>query len=62
MSNTMKAYRVHEFGGPEVIRAEQIERPAHEANEVLVKVHGAGVGPWDGWIRSGHSALPQPLP
>ena len=62
MSNTMKAYRVHEFGGPEVIRAEQIERPAPEANEVLVKVHAAGVGPWDWWIRSGHSALPQPLP
>lgn len=62
MSNTMKAYRVHEFGGPEVIRAEQIERPAPEADEVLVKVHAAGVGPWDGWIRSGHSALPQPLP
>ncbi|MBO9171794.1 NADP-dependent oxidoreductase [Rhizobium sp. L245/93] len=58
----MKAYRVHEFGGPEVIRAEQIERPAPEADEVLVKVHAAGVGPWDGWIRSGHSALPQPLP
>ena len=62
MSNTMKAYRVHEFGGPAVIRAEQIERPAPEADEVLVKVHAAGVGPWDGWIRSGHSALPQPLP
>jgi NADPH:quinone reductase-like Zn-dependent oxidoreductase len=58
----MKAYRVHEFGGPEVIRAEQIERPAPGADEVLVKVHAAGVGPWDGWIRSGHSALPQPLP
>ena len=25
-------------------------------------VHAAGVGPWDGWIRSGHSALSQPLP
>src|SRR5258708_14587590 len=62
MTNTMKAYRVHEFGGPEVIRAEDVERPAPGAGEVLVKVHAAGVGPWDGWIRSGHSALPQPLP
>ncbi|WP_244598808.1 NADP-dependent oxidoreductase [Rhizobium tubonense] len=62
MTNTMKAYRVHEFGGPEVIRAEDIDRPAPGANEVLVKVHAAGVGPWDGWIRAGHSALPQPLP
>lgn len=62
MSNTMKAYRVHEFGGPEVIRAEDIERPTPGPDEVLVKVHAAGVGPWDGWIRAGHSALPQPLP
>ena len=30
--------------------------------EVLVRVHAAGVGPWDGWIRAGRSALPQPLP
>jgi NADPH:quinone reductase-like Zn-dependent oxidoreductase len=29
---------------------------------VLVKVKAAGVGPWDGWIRAGKSALPQPLP
>jgi NADPH:quinone reductase-like Zn-dependent oxidoreductase len=29
---------------------------------VLVHVHAAGVGPWDGWIRAGKSALPQPLP
>jgi NADPH:quinone reductase-like Zn-dependent oxidoreductase len=27
-----------------------------------VDVHAAGVGPWDGWIRAGKSALPQPLP
>jgi NADPH:quinone reductase-like Zn-dependent oxidoreductase len=58
----MKAYRVHKFGGPEVIRAEDVERPTPAAGEVLVKVHAAGVGPWDGWIRAGHSALPQPLP
>jgi NADPH:quinone reductase-like Zn-dependent oxidoreductase len=62
MKAIMKAYRVHEFGGPEVIRAEEVERPAPRSGEVLVKVHAAGVGPWDGWIRSGHSALPQPLP
>jgi NADPH:quinone reductase-like Zn-dependent oxidoreductase len=28
----------------------------------LVRVHAAGVGPWDAWIRAGKSALPQPLP
>jgi NADPH:quinone reductase-like Zn-dependent oxidoreductase len=41
---------------------ETILRPIPAAGEVLVKVHAAGVGPWDAWIRAGKSALPQPLP
>lgn len=59
---TMKAYRVHAFGPPEAIIQEEVEIPAPGKDEVLIKVHAAGVGPWDGWIRSGNSALPQPLP
>ena len=56
------ACRVNRFGGPEVISFETIG-PLHPGEgEVLVRVKAAGVGPWDGWIRSGHSALPQPLP
>ncbi len=57
-----KACRVHRFGGPEVISFETISRPEPGAGEVLVRVKAAGVGPWDGWIRAGKSALPQPLP
>jgi NADPH:quinone reductase-like Zn-dependent oxidoreductase len=59
---TMQAFRVHEFGAPYVITSEQLEVPVPGPGEVLIKVNAAGVGPWDGWIRSGHSALPQPLP
>jgi NADPH:quinone reductase-like Zn-dependent oxidoreductase len=59
---TMRACRVHAFGPPQVIKEEYIERPRPGPGEVLVKVNAAGVGPWDGWIRSGNSALPQPLP
>lgn len=62
MRQTMTAYRVHAFGPPQAIVPEEIERPMPGPGEVLVKVKAAGVGPWDGWIRSGHSALPQPLP
>jgi NADPH:quinone reductase-like Zn-dependent oxidoreductase len=58
----MKAWRVHKFGPPEAMVFETIPRPSPGADEVLVKVHAAGVGPWDGWIRAGKSALPQPLP
>ena len=59
---TMKANRIHVFGGPEVILFEDVLRPTPGTGEVLVRVHAAGVGPWDAWVRAGRSALPQPLP
>ncbi|HSB94862.1 MAG TPA: NADP-dependent oxidoreductase [Spongiibacteraceae bacterium] len=58
----MKAMRVHHFGGPEVIVAEQLARPLPAAGQLLLRVKAAGVGPWDAWVRAGQSALPQPLP
>ena len=57
-----KACRVHNFGGPDVISFESVGRLDPGEGEVLVRVKAAGVGPWDGWIRAGKSALPQPLP
>src|SRR5438874_4275493 len=60
--STMMAWRVHEFGPPEMMKFERVSRPEPGPGEVLVKVEAAGVGPWDGWIRAGKSALPQPLP
>lgn len=56
------AYRIHEFGPPEVITREEVPTPVPGPGEILVKVAAAGVGPWDGWVRSGKSAIPQPLP
>ena len=61
-ARSMLAWRVHEFGAPEAMILERIPRPEPGPGEVLVHVHAAGVGPWDGWIRAGKSALPQPLP
>jgi NADPH:quinone reductase-like Zn-dependent oxidoreductase len=58
----MMAWRVHEYGPPDVMKFERIPRPEPGPGEVLVKVEAVGVGPWDGWIRAGKSALPQPLP
>ncbi|MGY8631330.1 NADP-dependent oxidoreductase [Bradyrhizobium sp. 14AA] len=60
--STMMAWRVHKFGSPETMKFERVPRPEPGPGEVLVKVAAAGVGPWDGWIRSGKSVLPQPLP
>ena len=58
----MRAVRVHQFGGIEAIRFEEVPRPAPAKGQVLVRVKAAGVGPWDAWVRAGKSALPQPLP
>lgn len=62
LPQTMTACRVHAFGPPSAIEIEAIPVPAPGPGEVLVRVQAAGVGPWDGWIRAGRSALPQPLP
>jgi NADPH:quinone reductase-like Zn-dependent oxidoreductase len=58
----MMAWRVHEYGPPDVMRFERIPRPDPGPGVVLVKVEAVGVGPWDGWIRAGKGASPQPLP
>jgi NADPH:quinone reductase-like Zn-dependent oxidoreductase len=60
--SSMTAGWIHRFGPPAVIEIEQIPIPQPGEGEVLLRVEAAGVGPWDGWIRSGHSWLPQPLP
>ena len=58
----MKAVRIHTFGSPEVLTLEELPEPDPGSGEVVVQVKAAGVGPWDALIRSGRSALPQPLP
>ncbi|NYZ12555.1 NADP-dependent oxidoreductase [Azospirillum sp. RWY-5-1] len=58
MSDTMKAIRLHRFGGPEVLRWEDAPRPVPAAGEVLVKVHAAGVNPPDWYLRDGYRSLP----
>jgi NADPH:quinone reductase-like Zn-dependent oxidoreductase len=58
----MRACRIHRYGGPDVIEVEATPRPEPGPGEARVRVRAAGVGPWDAWVRSGRSALPQPLP
>ena len=58
----MKACRIERFGPPDVIAIDDVDAGEPAAGEVLVRVDAAGVGPWDALIRSGRSAVPQPLP
>lgn len=58
----MKAIRVHEFGGPAVLKFEDVADPKAGAGEVVVRVRAAGVNPVDAYIHSGTYARKPPLP
>ena len=64
MPTMMKAVRIHEYGGPEVLRYEEAPCPVAGPGEVLVKVRAAGVNPVDWKIREGwlQSMTPYELP
>ncbi|MGQ7855995.1 NADP-dependent oxidoreductase [Pedobacter sp. WC2501] len=49
----MKAIRINESGGPEVMKIEETERPVPAADEILIKVYASGVNPVDWAIRNG---------
>src|SRR5260370_1941662 len=58
----MKAILVREFGGPEVLKLEEVPTPRPAAGQVLVRVHAAGVNPYDTYMRAGTYAVEPPLP
>jgi NADPH:quinone reductase len=49
----MKAIRVYAHGGPEVLKLEEQPRPTPGAEQVLIRIHAAGVNPVDTYIRAG---------
>jgi NADPH:quinone reductase-like Zn-dependent oxidoreductase len=51
---TMKAVRLHSYGGPEVLVLEEVPRPRAGAGEVLIRAYAAGVNPLDWKVRAGH--------
>ncbi len=58
----MKAIRVHGFGGPEVLRLEEVPTPQPGPGEVLVRMHAIGVNPVETYIRAGKYARLPALP
>ncbi|MBV9718684.1 MAG: NADP-dependent oxidoreductase [Candidatus Eremiobacteraeota bacterium] len=58
----MIAVRVHQYGGPSELALEHVPMPQPSTGEALIRVHAAGVGPWDALVRSGRSGVPQSLP
>jgi NADPH2:quinone reductase len=56
----VKAVRIHEDGGPEVLRYEDVPDPEPDAGEVLVSLRAAGLNHLDVWVRKGLPSVPKP--
>jgi NADPH:quinone reductase len=58
----MKAIRVHQFGGPEVMQLEDVPDLAAGPGQVVVRVNAIGVNPVDTYVRDGLHAVKPALP
>jgi zinc-binding alcohol dehydrogenase/oxidoreductase len=56
----MKAVRIHEDGGPEVLRYEEAPDPLPGEGEVLVELRAASLNHLDLWLRQGLPSVPKP--
>jgi zinc-binding alcohol dehydrogenase/oxidoreductase len=56
----MLAARIHEDGGPEVVRVEEVPDPVAGPGEVLVRLHAASLNHLDVWVRKGLPSVPKP--
>jgi len=56
----VKAIRIHEDGGPEVLRYEDVDDPVPAEGQVLVELRAASMNHLDVWIRKGLPSVPKP--
>ena len=57
----MKAVRIHDYGNADVLRFEEAPQPEIGPDDVLIRIHGAGVNPVDWKIRNGIMRQARPL-
>jgi NADPH2:quinone reductase len=58
----VKAIRISEFGGPDVLRLEEVPDPKPGKGQIVVAVKAVGVNPVDAYIRSGNYGRNRPVP
>lgn len=58
----MKAIRIHEFGGTDNLKIDEIEKPTPKANEVLIRTAAAGINYADTMMRAGNYLTKPELP
>jgi NADPH2:quinone reductase len=58
----MKAIRIHEYGGPAVLKLEEVADPKAKPGDVIVRMRAAGVNPVDAYIATGTYARKPALP
>ncbi|MBM3464293.1 MAG: alcohol dehydrogenase, partial [Armatimonadetes bacterium] len=58
----MRAIRIHEHGGPEAMRLDEVPDPVPGPGEVLVEVGAAGINHLDVFVRRGMPGVTIPLP
>jgi zinc-binding alcohol dehydrogenase/oxidoreductase len=56
----VKAIRIHEDGGPEVLRYEDVPDPTPASGEVLIELRAASLNHLDVWVRKGLPSVPKP--
>jgi NADPH:quinone reductase-like Zn-dependent oxidoreductase len=56
----VRAVRIHEDGGPDVLVLEDVPDPEPAAGEVLVRLHASALNHLDVWIRKGLPSVPKP--
>jgi NADPH:quinone reductase-like Zn-dependent oxidoreductase len=56
----VKAIRIHEDGGPEVLRYEDVEDPVPDEGEILIRLRAASLNHLDCWVRQGLPSVPKP--
>ena len=56
----MKAIRIHEDGGPEVLRYEDAPDPSPGPGDVLIRLRAASLNHLDIWVRQGRPSVPKP--